>query len=43
VGKHRVKTYWVKFINKEYKENPDLLIDLLTDLRIEEIERNDNS
>tara|TARA_Y100000004_G_scaffold173400_1_gene211233 strand:+ start:4053 stop:4187 length:135 start_codon:yes stop_codon:yes gene_type:complete len=40
-----VKSYWVKFKVKDYKENPNLLIDLLTDLRIEEIENNvrDNS
>ena len=32
------KTYWIKFNNRDYKNNPNLVIDMLTDARIEEIE-----
>lgn len=32
------KTYWIMFNNKDYKENPNLVIDMLTDARIEEIQ-----
>ncbi len=32
------KTYWIMFNNKDYKKNPNLVIDMLTDARIEEIQ-----
>jgi hypothetical protein len=32
------KTYWIKFNNRDYKNNPNLVIDMLTDARIEEIQ-----
>ena len=32
------KTYWIKFKNRDYKSNPNLVIDMLTDARIEEIQ-----
>ena len=32
------KTYWIMFNNKDYKENPNLVIDMSTDARIEEIQ-----
>jgi len=32
------KTYWIKFKNRDYKNNPDLVINMLTDARIQEIQ-----
>ena len=32
------KTYWIKFNNRDYKNNPNLVIDMLTDARIEDIQ-----
>jgi hypothetical protein len=31
-----VKTTWVRFNNKDYKENPNLLIELLTEKAVDE-------
>ena len=33
------KEYWIKFNNKEFKKNPNLVRDKLTDLRFKDIEK----
>ena len=33
------KTYWIKFNNKEFKQEQDLVYKMLTDLRLQEINR----
>jgi|TARA_R100001443_G_scaffold31672_2_gene45840 hypothetical protein len=36
------KEYWIKFNNKEFKKNPNLVRDKLTDLRFKDIEKDLN-
>tara|TARA_Y100000590_G_C15096933_1_gene779748 strand:+ start:385 stop:519 length:135 start_codon:yes stop_codon:yes gene_type:complete len=32
------KTYWIRYKANEFKKNPQLVLDMLTELRIKEIE-----
>ena len=33
------KTYWIKFNNKDFKQDKDLVSRMLTDLRVKEINK----
>jgi hypothetical protein len=33
------KTYWIKFNNKDFKEDKELVYKMLTDLRLKEINK----
>ena len=38
-GENMAKTYWIKFNNKDFKQDKELVYNMLTDLRVKEINK----
>ena len=38
-GENMTKTYWIKFNNKDFKQDKELVYKMLTDLRLQEINK----